>query len=387
VFSSLIQIIISLSQMIIVIKVCGLGEWKIQTLGILAGGIAGTLIDGGLSVGANRVIGSLNQSELVIFYRKSLALRLRNYLILLFVSPLLSFVLFGRLDFLFLAFVYSQSLLSLTSDWILIALDDHRKFMWNITFPKVLFNIISLSFVVDMKSSLPLVFTSVLIVLWGNYKIYSFLRKRNNVVSNLRVPKDELQLRRVAVSKVFGDVYWLAPGLILQLLSPDYLVFFLVWDRITKFFLIPSMAASQSLTGYLANTDLTPRQRIRLTLSFHLLLATVFGFSGFYLIRIFYPVLAADTLLSTHSSYLTVCFIFLVIFNRGFVLHIFYMSKEAISALFGNLFLLIGLVAYSHPNYILRLEDAILALVIPQILVSMFFLARTKVYLYRSLIS
>jgi hypothetical protein len=383
VLSSLIQIVISLSQMIIVIKVCGLEEWKIQTLGILAGGVAGTLIDGGFSVGANRVIGNLNQSALIIFFRKSLILRFRNYFVILLIAPLLSLVLLGKIDFLFLAFVYSQGFLSLTSDWILIALDERRKFMWNVTFPKVLFSIISLSLVFAMKSSLPLVFTSIVIVLWGNYKIHSFLRKRSNVVSNLRVSKDELQLRRVALSKVFGDIYWLAPGLILQLLSPDYLVFFLIWDRITKFFMVPSMAASQSLTGYLANANLIPIKRIRLTLIFHLVLATFFSFFGFYLIRIFYPVLAEDNLLSNYSACLTACFIFLVIVNRGFILHIFYMSKEVMSALLGNTILLFGLALYFYPNYILRLEDAILALVVPQILVSLFFLARTKVYVYR----
>jgi hypothetical protein len=69
VLSGLIQIMISLSQMIVVIKICGLNEWKLQTLGILTGGLFGTLIDRGFSVGSNGVIGKLDYSELKLFFR------------------------------------------------------------------------------------------------------------------------------------------------------------------------------------------------------------------------------------------------------------------------------------------------------------------------------
>jgi len=378
VLSSLIQITISLSQMIVVIKICGLNEWKLQTLGILTGGLFGTLIDRGFSVGSNGVIGKLNYSELKLFFRNSLLLRFKFYFLFLCIAPFVSLLLFGRLDFLFLAFSCSQSFLSLASDWLLIALDDRRVYMRHITFPKVLFSLVSIAFVFIAESSFPLVFVSFAIVFWGNYKINVFLQKRLPEISNHKITSEELQLGRVALSKVLGDIYWLAPCLILQLLSPDYLIYFLLWDRITKFFLLPSMSASQSLTGYLSKTQLTVRQRIRLTLSFHLFLASIFSVSGLYLISTFYPIFSERIFLSDTSLFLTACFIFLVILNRGFILHVFYMSGDAVSALLGNLFLLICLMLLTFPKQSLTFEESILVLVFPQMLVFFFYTIRIR---------
>ena len=381
VLSGLIQITISLSQMIVVIKICGLDEWKIQVLGILAGGLFGTLIDRGFSLGSNGVIGRLNHSELKLFFRNSLLLRFKYYLIFLCIAPFVSLLLFGRLDFLFLAFLCSQSFLSLASDWLLIALDDRRVYMRHITLPKVLFSLISIVFVLITESSIPLVFVSFAIVFWGNYKINTFLQKRIPESFNHKLISEELQLGRVALSKVLGDIYWLAPGLILQLLSPDYLIYFLLWDRITKFFLAPSMSASQSLTGYLSKTEWTVRQRTYLTLSFHLFLATSFSVSGFYLIRLFYPIFSDRVFLSDTSLFLTSCFLFLVILNRGFILHVFYMSRDAVSALLGNLFLLICLILLIYPKQSITFEESILLLVFPQLLVFFFYSIRIRLLL------
>jgi hypothetical protein len=378
VLSGLIQIMIRLLQMIVVIKICGLDEWKLQTLGILTGGLFGTLIDRGFSVGSNGVIGKLNYSELKLFFRNSLLLRFKCYLVFLCIAPFVSLLLFGRLDFLFLAFSCSQSFLSLASDWLLIAIDDRRVYMRYITLPKVLFSLVFITSVFILESSIPLVFISFAIVFWGNYKINTFLQKRSLGISNHKISSEELQLGRVTLSKVLGDIYWLAPGLIFQLLSPDYLIYILLWDRITKFFLAPSTSVSQSLTGYLSKTELTVRQRTRLTLSFHLFLASIFSVSGIYLISTFYPIFSERIFLSDASLILTACFIFLVNLNRGFILHVFYMSGDAVSVLLGNLFLLICLVLLTFPKQSLTFEESILVLVFPQMLVFFFYTIRIR---------
>ena len=376
--TGLIQVLISIYQMIVVIKVCGLEEWKVQALGILAGGLASTLIDRGYSSGSNSVIANLDQSELKIFFRRSLLLRFKLYFVLLVLAPLASQLLFGRMEFLFLAFLFSQSFLSLGSDWVLIALDDRRHYLRYITLPKVISSFISLAFVIILKSSFPLVLVSFVIVLLGNFRIYLLIQTRFHQVSNSKVSTEELQLGRVASAKILGDVYWLAPGLILQLLSPDFLIYFLLWDRITKFFIMPSMSASQALTGYLAKTEITVRQKVGLTLTFHLILATFFGAVGYYLISLAYPIFSEGITLTGNAIFLTACFISLVILNRGFILHVFYMSRDAVSAVLGNLFLVNSLVFLFYPNFSLTFERTLWSLVLPQFLVLSFYMIRTR---------
>lgn len=379
--SSAVQIIISLIQMMVVVRICGLNEWKYQTLGVLVGALGGSLVDSGFSVASNGFLSKLDSVYYRQFYKNSLARRIRTFLLISFLSPIVSFLLFQSINCIFVIFMIAQASLALTSEWILIAIDELQYFSKVFTFPKLILSLIGLLLVWFSSSSIPIAVVILFFVAYSNRQISNFLKIQEKLKKEItKNEKIIFPKTNFALAKFIGDAYWVFPGIVMQLAGSPFLVNFLLWERITKFFIAPSMVASQAITGVLTARKITWKEGLVISIKNHVLISLLFSFSGYFVIRYAYIFLSHDSFLSEGSLIFSMIYISFVILNRSFVLHGFYFSNDKRTPLVANLLLLASYAMLFLPIFRKQLEYVLFYFAFFQFIIFIYFMFKSRIW-------
>ena len=328
----LVFAILSLIQMRFTVKYCGLIPWSTVALGGLAGGFAQNLIDRGFSISGSAVI---NESGARNYWSVAL-LSLRTK------SKYVPFVLLGGCSYayvlpqtertLFLFTFVSSMCLGFSLDWVFVGLDSPRSIFIVSTVPKFISSFLGIVGIYIFKQiyfvPYSLFFYAVANLALGLLVLKSSREKALYFELN---KLDIVKITRSVWSRITADLYWILPGMLVVIFSPTLGLTFLVVDRVVKFFVAPSIGATQALGSYLIINVKSAILRIRISFFFHAITATVISLAGIFAVPFAVTFLSNNTIT---LSYLEVCFlslyIFFVVLSRSFTFHYYYLSEMSL---------------------------------------------------------
>ena len=169
--------------------------------------------------------------------------------------------------------------------------------------------------------------------------------------------------------RITGDAYWVAPGLFVAILSPELGISFLVVDRVVKFFINPSLGVTQALGSYLIERVPGVYQRVKISLLFHGIIATVMFIMGFFVVPMAVEYLSNYKIsLGYWEAGLLSCYIFFTVVSRSFIYHYYYFSGLNLVPTFVNILSIAGFTLFVSLGIASTLSGVILLTAIIQIM-------------------
>ena len=263
----------------------------------------------------------------------------------------------------------------------LFSIDELKNFNKFITNPRLVFSLIGLLFVWVSHNSIPIAFAIFFFVAYSNGKIFNSLVIKQNQL-NVMVNSKNIELPRYTLifSKFIGDIYWTLPGVIMQIVDSSFLLNFLLWDRITKFYLAPTVVATQALTGVLAKAPVSFEEKLKISIKNHLVIALFYSAIGYFILKYSFVLLSEDKSLSSKSLVYTVLYIFCVIMSRSMVVHGFYFSNDKRTPFLGNLILLFSCIGLFLPLVQHNMENVLLYFLSFQFLVVILYFFNSDIW-------
>jgi hypothetical protein len=370
VLNLLIFSVLSLAQMKVLVKYCGLIPWSTVALGGLAGGFAQNLIDRGFSTAGFALTKENGSTDYWLVALLSIRTKLRYVPIALTVGCSYAFFLPQSERTLFLLMFLSSMTLGFSVDWIFVGLDSIRSIFFISTIPKLLSSIIAIAVVVIFRNIL-IVPISIFVYAVVNLTIGLLILKSSRDRKSYTELNDHI-VRKITKSvwiRITGDAYWVAPGLFVAILSPELGISFLVVDRVVKFFINPSLGVTQALGSYLIERVPGVYQRVKISLLFHGIIATVMFIMGFFVVPMAVEYLSNYKIsLGYWEAGLLSCYIFFTVVSRSFIYHYYYFSGLNLVPTFVNILSIAGFTLFVSLGIASTLSGVILLTAIIQIM-------------------
>jgi hypothetical protein len=337
--------VISLMQIVLIVRISGVKLWTVLAIGIALGGIAQALIDRGYANSGSGLL--LKQKNLYFLATDSIRHRFPVFVAFI-LGGLLPFVIIEPVnyDLIYLSY-FSLCISGLSVDWVLISGGRFIHLFLISAVPRLVASVIGLSAYVFTQNILVILISSIigaaLNVLLGVRSLNSMKRPLENRSRNL-LGKQDYMLR------VTNDIVWLMPIPLVNYYSPLIAPLFTFSDRLIKF---PLLVFLQSLTQFLTNSILSSREEFRRKIHQSLMIHCIIGIFFSIGTLLFLPRivgLISDNELSINlfDSFLLGIFAFFLFITRPLTQHYFMLTNQKkLIVKVNSVFILISFLLYS----------------------------------------
>ena len=356
--------VISLVQIILIVRISGVKLWTVLAIGISLGGIAQALIDRGYANSGSSLL--LKERNLYFLATDSIRHRFPIFMACV-LGGLLPFVIIEpvRYQLIYLSF-FSLCISGLSVDWVQISGGRYVNLFLSSSAPRLVASIIGLSVYVFTQNILVVLFSSIigaaLNVLLGVGSFYFMKMPLENRTRNLLGKQDY-------ILRVTNDIIWLMPIPLVNYFSPVIAPLFTFSDRLLKF---PLLFFLQSITQFLTNSILISREKFRRkiheSLLIHGIIGIIFSIGTLFLLPGIVRLISDDELsVNSVDSFLLGIFAFFLFMTRPLTQHYFLLTNQKNLMVRVNCFFLVisfllyssGVVVFSQLLFIQAILQAL----------------------------
>ena len=317
--------LISLSQLILIVRISGIQLWTVLAIGFSLGGIAQAFIDRGYANSGSSLL--FKEKHLYFLAMDSIRHRIPVFMTFVIGGLVPSILIESEnFDLIYLSYL-SFCLSGLSVDWVQISSGRYFQLMLTSAVPRLVASVVGLSAYVFTQSIsailLSAIINSALNVVFGVYSL-SFSKIPSENREKKLLEKEDYILR------VTNDIIWLMPIPLVNHYSPVIAPMFTFIDRLLKF---PLLFVLQNTNQFLMHSMLSGghlnRSKFHKSLLIHGVTGFIFGIGTLFILPEGVRLISDDvlTIASVDAFYLGI-FAFFLFITRSFTQHYFLLTSQ-----------------------------------------------------------